>query len=66
PGMGGEKCLETLLTINPMLPVIVSSGYTLHKIAKCPERFGAKAFLAKPYRLEELLVKIHHVLQNRH
>ncbi|MFP4315993.1 MAG: PAS domain S-box protein [Desulfovibrionales bacterium] len=62
PGMGGERCLEELLSISPELPVVVSSGYTMHKIAKNPEQFGARRFLPKPFRLEELLGTIRQVL----
>lgn len=54
PGMGGEKCLEEMKRIRPAIPVIVASGYSAHRLAKEPERFGAAAFVAKPYRLNGL------------
>ena len=64
PGMGGAKCLETLLELAPGVKVIVASGYGAHKIARDPERYGAAGFLTKPYRLDELLIRIREVLDS--
>jgi PAS domain S-box-containing protein len=62
PGMGGEQCLKQLKTVSPEIRVIVASGYAGHKIARAPERFGAVAFLSKPYRLNQLLVEVRKIL----
>ena len=62
PGMGGFKCLEKLLVLDPEVRVIVASGYNdqgqIHQI----EQAGARGFLAKPYRLSNLLTKVREVL----
>jgi len=34
PGMGGRKCLEELMRINPQVNVVVASGYSANRIAK--------------------------------
>ena len=61
PGMGGIKCLEKLLEINPDIKVIMSSGF-------CNEDsdrvlfLGAKRFLRKPFNLDKLLLETREVL----
>jgi len=62
PGMGGEKCLRELLRMNPAVKVLIASGYaatqTVHSILEA----GATGFMAKPYRLEDMLKKVREVL----
>jgi len=62
PGMGGEKCLRELLRINPLVKVLIASGYaatqTVHSILEA----GATGFMAKPYRLEDMLKKVRDLL----
>jgi two-component system cell cycle sensor histidine kinase/response regulator CckA len=62
PGMGGEKCLKELLRMNPAVKVLIASGYaatqTVHSILEA----GATGFMAKPYRLEDMLKKVRDVL----
>jgi DNA-binding NarL/FixJ family response regulator len=62
PGMGGEKCLRELLRMNPAVKVLIASGYaatqTVHGILEA----GATGFMAKPYRLEDMLKKVREVL----
>ncbi|HET6490579.1 MAG TPA: response regulator [Syntrophales bacterium] len=62
PGMGGEKCLRELLRINPSVTVLIASGYaatqTVHNILEA----GATGFMAKPYRLEDMLKKVRDLL----
>jgi CheY-like chemotaxis protein len=62
PGMGGEKCLRELLRINPSVKVLIASGYaatqTVHNILEA----GATGFMAKPYRLEDMLKKVRDLL----
>jgi len=62
PGMGGEKCLRELLHMNPAVKVLIASGYaatqTVHSILEA----GATGFMAKPYRLEDMLKKVREVL----
>jgi len=53
PGMGGYRCLQELLLLDPSVKVLIVSGHselnsTGHKLAE-----GAKGFVRKPYRLTE-------------
>ena len=59
PGMGGHKCLQELLKINPHQKVIIASGYSMEK--KSLES-GAKGYVGKPYQLADLLNTVRAVL----
>lgn len=63
PGMGGEKCLQSLLGIDRQLKIVVASGYLEHKIKKDPGKYGASAFVGKPYRMDRLLGVLRDVLE---
>jgi PAS domain S-box-containing protein len=61
PGMGGSKCLEELLKIDPKAKVLIASGYSPDGPTKGELETGAKGFVSKPYdtgRLLELVRKI--------
>ena len=62
PGMGGYRCLEELLKIEPALKVIIASGYSPDGQAKEKLESGAAGFVSKPYQLTELLKKVREVL----
>ena len=62
PGMGGHKCFEELLKIDPDVKVIVASGYALEGKVKEMLNAGASGFISKPYQLSELLKKIRETL----
>ena len=64
PGMGGKRCLESLLELNPRVKVIVASGYSEDGQVDELRRLGAKDFLGKPYRLTAMVQKVRHVLDN--
>ena len=62
PGMGGAKCLQALLRLDPDVMVIITSGHypqgrRLRVIEQC-----ARACLHKPYPNERLLAAIRDVL----
>ena len=61
-GMGGAKSLEQLLVINPRIKVIIASGYGSYDIINDPARYGAAAFLSKPYRLDMLVLTVRKIL----
>ncbi|RPI76483.1 MAG: PAS domain-containing hybrid sensor histidine kinase/response regulator, partial [Desulfobacteraceae bacterium] len=61
PGMGGQKCLVELLSINPEVKVIIASGYTANRKVQEALDIGALAFLPKPYYHTEILRKIREV-----
>ncbi len=65
PGMGGQKCLQRLLALDPTVKVIISSGYTAHRQGKEHESSGAKGFIGKPYQLRELAAKVRAVLDEQ-
>jgi len=58
PGMGGRKCLDRLLEIEPELKTIVTSGYT-------PAANFKTVFVEKPYQIEDLLRIIRQVLESQ-
>ncbi len=62
PGMGGRQCLAELLRLNPVVPVLITSGYTT--VGKAGETLaaGAVGFIGKPYQLDQLLQKIRLIL----
>jgi len=63
PGMGGGEAFDALKAINPEVRVILSSGYSMDgRVTDILDR-GARAFLQKPFRLNDLSRKIREVLE---
>jgi two-component system cell cycle sensor histidine kinase/response regulator CckA len=62
PGMGGKRCLEEILKVNPQAKVVVASGYSMNGPAKDVLDDGAKAFIRKPYELKQMLGEVRKVL----
>jgi two-component system, cell cycle sensor histidine kinase and response regulator CckA len=58
PGMGGESCMKEILKMNPKARIIVASGYATSRTARSVMDAGAIGFVAKPYRMEDMLKKI--------
>ncbi|WP_051617327.1 PAS domain S-box protein [Desulfonatronovibrio hydrogenovorans] len=54
PGMGGHKCLQKLLKIDPSVKVLIASGYSADGQARETISSGAKGFIGKPYQLKKL------------
>jgi len=54
PGMDGGKAYDRIKAINPDVKVILSSGYSLNGMAKDIMARGIKAFIQKPFRMEDL------------
>ncbi|MFH0823152.1 MAG: PAS domain S-box protein [Pseudomonadota bacterium] len=65
PEMGGKQCFEELLKINPMVNVLISSGYSSGGTAKDALEMGARGFVPKPYKLKEMLQSIREVLDSK-
>ena len=65
PGMGGRACLKMLMERDPELPVIIASGYGMAGPAGDLTERGARAFLPKPYRLDDLVRTIRRVLATK-
>lgn len=54
PGMSGGETFDALKRLNPLVKVVLSSGYSLnHKVSDILER-GCHAFLQKPFSTHEL------------
>ena len=62
PGMGGLKCLEKLMEMDPSAKVIIASGYNDPNQIRRVEEMGASGFLGKPFRLHGLLAKVAEVM----
>ena len=60
PNLSGQEVLERMLTLNPDVKVIVSTGYTQHSA----DALGAKALLEKPYHMAQALQTIRQVLDS--
>jgi two-component system cell cycle sensor histidine kinase/response regulator CckA len=53
-GMGGAEALQKLLKIDPGVKAVVSSGYFDDEHLSKQQEQGFKAFLKKPYKVEDL------------
>lgn len=62
PGMGGKKCLEELLRIDPNVRVLIASGYSSGGLTEYEKGSGAKGFINKPYDAKDILKAIREVL----
>ena len=60
PGMGGYRCLAELLGIDPEVRVIIVSGHSAFDGDGAAA--GARGFIGKPYRINELAARIREVL----
>lgn len=54
PQLSGLDTFRALQEINPEVPVVLSSGYSVEGEAQQVMDAGAKAFLQKPYQISEL------------
>lgn len=62
PGMGGHRCLQAMLALNPAARVVITSGYSANSQARDSLASGAAAFVAKPFRRVDLLATVRSVL----
>jgi len=62
PGMGGKKCLEELLRMNPLVKVVFTSGYSINGPTREAPHAGAKGFINKPYELRQMLKVVREAL----
>ena len=65
PGMGGSKCLEELLNIDPHARVLIASGYSPDGPTKGALDIGAKGFISKPYDTTQLLQLVRKILDGK-
>jgi two-component system, cell cycle sensor histidine kinase and response regulator CckA len=64
PGMSGEEAFYAFKRINPAVKVILSSGYVINQKIEDIMRQGCRAFIQKPFRLEEFSKIIKDVLDD--
>jgi CheY-like chemotaxis protein len=62
PGMGGGRCLEKLLEMDPQAKVLVASGYAVDGPTRKALESGTQAFVRKPYEVRELLKAVREAL----
>ena len=64
PGMGGQKCLEQLIQLNPQIKVIVASGYPPDGELNEKLNSVSGGYIAKPYRLDSMIKKVRQMLND--
>jgi two-component system cell cycle sensor histidine kinase/response regulator CckA len=62
PGMGGKKCYEEILKVNPKAKILIVSGYSVNGPGKEAIEAGAKGFVGKPFDVSHLLETIREIL----
>jgi PAS domain S-box-containing protein len=62
PEMGGKQCLEKILKIDPKVKVLVASGHSGDLPTRESLEIGAKGFVAKPFKVKDLLQEVRKVL----
>ena len=65
PGMGGERCLVEIMKILPAMKVVIASGNIASAKIDGILKAGARAFIQKPYYIEDLSSKIRQILDDR-
>jgi len=64
PEMGGMDCLVKLLAAIPGIKILIMSGYATDADPEEYLKMGAKGFISKPFRINELLEKVRAILDN--
>jgi two-component system, NtrC family, response regulator HydG len=62
PDMNGFQLLEYIKFVDPIVPVIIMTGYSSIYDIKEAMKKGAAEYLAKPFKKEDLEVSINRVL----
>ena len=65
PGMDGSECMREIQRMDPSARVILMSGLGDAYQVEEALAAGARAFLPKPYRMSEMVVKMEEVLDPR-
>jgi PAS domain S-box-containing protein len=53
-GMGGKEAIQLLITLDPHIKAIISSGFSGDPIMSEYQEYGFKTAILKPYKMEEL------------
>jgi CheY-like chemotaxis protein len=62
PGMGGWECLKRLRTIDPKLPIVITTGYVGDNLRERARQEGAVDLICKPYQMETLSLSMRQIL----
>jgi PAS domain S-box-containing protein len=65
PGMGGRRCLEELLRINPNVKTLIASGHSSDALGSALGVTGAKGFISKPYDAKDILKALRKLLDDK-
>ena len=65
PGMDGGKTFDRIHGIQPKMPVLLSSGYSLNNKANEIMQRGCNGFIQKPFNVYELSRKLRKLLDDR-
>jgi signal transduction histidine kinase/ActR/RegA family two-component response regulator len=65
PGMDGGVIYDCLKDINPGIKVLIASGYSIEGKASELMKKGCKGFIQKPFRMNELSLKLNEILSNK-
>ena len=66
PGLSGERVLRAIRGFKRELPVIIASGYATVESQAAWTSAGAQGFVAKPYRIQDVALKLREVLDRSH
>ncbi len=66
PGMSGLKAFQVMQELDPNVSVLVSTGYSDKGQAKEVLSKGAQGFMQKPFTLQDMLLKVRAILDERH
>ncbi len=64
PEMDGEQTFSAVRAIDPQMPVLLSSGYSIDGQASDILKKGCNGFIQKPYNIAALSKKIREILDN--
>ncbi|MGB6064523.1 MAG: response regulator [Desulfomonilaceae bacterium] len=64
PDMGGKECLKELNKIDPQLKVLIASGLPSDSSKEECLQIGARGFVSKPFRMNELVQQVRKVLDS--
>ena len=65
PRMDGLEAFQRIRTLDPKARVILSSGYSEQEAIHAARELNPEGFLQKPYRIQELLQRVHEAMNRR-
>lgn len=65
PGMDGLECVQSLMTLDPNVNILVISALSDEYTGLLALSYGARGFLNKPFRDEELAEALQQLVANQ-